>query len=113
MTRNRESRHGAFVDTSSHAGHYTKLKKTTLTIGASAFLLTEIARSFYRPYIYANDITYWVVADTIGNSLGTVDVIVTIMFGILSIVVYAKTLSCFGESSTPDDGTTRTQTKFE
>lgn len=35
-------------------------------------MLTELARSFYRSLIYANDIDDWVVADTIGNSLGTV-----------------------------------------
>ena len=137
---------------------YTKLKKATLTIGASAFFLTEMARSFYRPYIYANDINDWVVADAIGNSLGTVtavfmiltmsgrgtswdwrlvalviagligyeilnfignhpfdvnDVIATIVFGSLSIIVYAKILSCFGETSTPDEGATPTRPKLE
>jgi L-rhamnose isomerase len=58
---------------------YTTLKKITLTIGASAFFLTEMARSFYRPYIYANDIDDWVIADTIGNSLGTVAAVFMIL----------------------------------
>ena len=125
---------------------YTTLKKITLTIGASAFFLTEMGRSFYRPYIYANEIDDWVVADTIGNSLGTVtaifmiltmsgrgtnrdwrlvgmviagligyemlnlvgdrsfdvnDVVATIVFGSLSIVVYARILSEFGASTSP------------
>ena len=51
---------------------YTTLKKITLGIGISAYFVTEMARSFYRPYIYANNIDDWVIADTIGNSLGTV-----------------------------------------
>jgi L-rhamnose isomerase len=58
---------------------YTRLKKITLSIGVSAFFLTEMARSFYRPYIYANDIDDWVVADTIGNSLGTVAAVFMIL----------------------------------
>ena len=58
---------------------YTTLKKLTLAIGISAFFLTEMARSFYRPYIYANDIDDWVIADTIGNSLGTVAAIFMIL----------------------------------
>jgi len=33
---------------------YTTLKKITLAIGISAYFLTELARSFYRPYIYSN-----------------------------------------------------------
>ncbi|MDJ0919160.1 MAG: hypothetical protein QNJ05_15485 [Woeseiaceae bacterium] len=58
---------------------YTTLKKWTLGIGITAFFLTEMARSFYRPYIYANDINDWVIADTIGNSLGTVAAIFMIL----------------------------------
>jgi len=60
-------------------GDYTTLKKITLAIGVSAFFLTEMARSFYRPYIYANDIDDWVVADTVGNSLGTVAAVFMIL----------------------------------
>ena len=129
-------------------GGYTTLKKITLAIGASAFFLTEMARSFYRPWIYANDIDDWVVADTIGNSLGTVtavfmiltmsgrgtswdwrlvgiviagligyetlnlfgdhpfdqnDVIATLIFGLISIVVYARILARFGSPAMPCD----------
>jgi L-rhamnose isomerase len=131
---------------------YTPLKKITLTIGASAFFLTEMARSFYRPYIYANDINDWVVADTIGNSLGTVaaifmiltmsgrgtswdwrlvgmviaglvgyemlnllgdhpfdvnDVVATIVFGCISIVVYARILTHCGASTSRREVSTR------
>jgi len=128
-------------------GDYTALKKITLGIGASAFFLTEMARSFYRPYIYANDIDDWVVADTIGNSLGTIaavfmiltmsgrgttwdwrlvamviagligyellnfasdhpfdvnDVVATLIFGGISVVVYARILAHYGEP--PESG---------
>ncbi len=58
---------------------YNTLKKITLGIGISAYFLTEMARSFYRPYIYANNIDDWVVADTIGNSLGTVTAVFMIL----------------------------------
>jgi len=58
---------------------WTQLKKVTFGIGITAFFLTEMARSFYRPYVYANDIDDWVVADTIGNSLGAVTAIFMIL----------------------------------
>ncbi len=58
---------------------YTTLKKWTLGIGISAYFLTEMARSFYRPYIYANDINDCFIADTVGNSLGTVTAIFMII----------------------------------
>lgn len=58
---------------------YTALKKLTLGIGISAYFVTEIARSFYRPYVYANDINDWAIADTIGNSFGTVTAIFMIL----------------------------------
>lgn len=60
-------------------GAYSTLKKQTLGIGISAFFLTEMGRSFYRPYIYANDIDDWVIADTLGNSLGTMTAIFMII----------------------------------
>jgi hypothetical protein len=62
---------------------YTTLKKATLGIGISAYFVTEMARSFYRPYIYANEIDDWVIADTIGNSFGTI----TAVFMILTMSV--------------------------
>ena len=58
---------------------YTSLKKITLGVGISAYFLTEMARSFYRPYVYANDIEDWVVADPIGNSVGTVTAVFMIL----------------------------------
>lgn len=39
------------------------------------FVLTEIGRFKYRPYIYSNDIFDFWIADTIGNFTGTIAVI--------------------------------------
>ena len=58
---------------------YSRLKKTTFGIGISAYFLTEMARSFYRPYVYAHDINDWFIADTIGNSLGTITAVFMIL----------------------------------
>ena len=58
---------------------YSRLKRITYSIGISAYFLTEISRSFYRPYIYANDISDWVIAETIGNSFGTVTAVFMIL----------------------------------
>ena len=41
--------------------------------------ITELGRSFYRPYIYANKIDDYFIADTIGNSFGTVTAIFMIL----------------------------------
>lgn len=60
-------------------GEYTRHKRTTLAIGITAFFFTEMARSFYRPYIYAHNINDGFIADTIGNSLGTVTAIFMIL----------------------------------
>ena len=52
---------------------FTKERIINLTIGFSAVLIYEfIARPFYRPYIYKNNINDFHLADTIGNSLGTI-----------------------------------------
>ena len=57
----------------------TALKKITLFIGITAFSITELGRSFYRPYIYANKINDYFIADTIGNSFGTITAIFMIL----------------------------------
>ncbi|MEK7727763.1 MAG: hypothetical protein AAB354_05075 [candidate division KSB1 bacterium] len=43
-----------------------------MAIGISAILLYELARAYYRPFIYARAINDFHIADTLGNSLGTV-----------------------------------------
>ena len=57
----------------------TPLKKRTLFIGITAFAITELGRSFYRPYIYSNKIDDFFIADTIGNSFGTMTAIFMIL----------------------------------
>ena len=52
------------------------LKKNTLRIAyvlafVVCFIATEIGRKVYRPYVCHNHIDDWGIADTIGNSLGT------------------------------------------
>jgi hypothetical protein len=62
----------------------TKYKVINLTIGISALLIYEfIGLPIYRPYIYANNINDFHIADTLGNSLGTVTTIF-ILLGLLS-----------------------------
>jgi hypothetical protein len=51
----------------------TRIRIINLAIGASAVLIYEfVARPIYRPYIYKNNINDFHLADTIGNSLGTI-----------------------------------------
>ena len=57
----------------------TSLKKITLSIGITAYAITELSRSFYRPYIYTNRINDYFIADTIGNSFGTIAAIFMIL----------------------------------
>jgi hypothetical protein len=52
---------------------FTKERIINLTVGLTAVLIYEfIARPIYRPYIYRNNINDFHVADTIGNTLGTI-----------------------------------------
>jgi hypothetical protein len=51
----------------------TKERIINLAVGLTAVLIYEfIARPIYRPYIYRNNINDFHVADTIGNTLGTI-----------------------------------------
>ena len=122
----------------------TSLKKITLSIAVTAFSITELGRSFYRPYIYANNIHDYHIADTIGNSFGTMtaifmvitisgkgtnndwrifliiiigllayellnltgktaidinDMIATVVFGIISALIYFFSLRIYGENN--------------
>jgi hypothetical protein len=44
-------------------------------IFALMFVITEIGRKIYRPYIYSNDIFDFWIADTIGNFTGTIAIV--------------------------------------
>ena len=55
---------------------FTKYKAINFTIGITALLIYEfIGRPIYRPYIYFHDLYDFHVADTLGNSFGTVTTI--------------------------------------
>lgn len=52
---------------------FTWERMINLTIGLAAILILEfVARPIYRPYIYRNNINDFHLADTIGNTLGTI-----------------------------------------
>ncbi len=52
-----------------------RLKRIYFTIFIITFIIAEIGRNFYRPYIYRNNINDFGFADSIGNSLGTIAII--------------------------------------
>lgn len=54
-----------------HTGRFERTRAWTLTAGFGFFVLTEVGRSFYRPYAYAHHPDKPMIANTIGNSLGT------------------------------------------
>jgi hypothetical protein len=62
-----------------------------LLVGLGALLLTEVGREVYRPFIYARNLYDFHIADTLGNSIGTV----TTVFVMLAI---------FGRDRKFDDG---------
>jgi hypothetical protein len=50
------------------------------SIGIAALIIYEfIARPYYRPYIYQHHINDFHIADTLGNSLGTIATIYTLI----------------------------------
>ena len=55
---------------------FTKYKAINFAIGFSALLIYEfVGRSIYRPYIYTNKINDFHIADTLGNTFGTLPTI--------------------------------------
>ena len=50
----------------------SKRRMINMAIGLSAVLLCEVARAYYRPFIYSNELNDFHIADTLGNSFGTV-----------------------------------------
>ena len=53
----------------------TKKRISFFLIFVLMFVVTEIGRRVYRPYIYANDIFDFWIADTIGNLTGTITIV--------------------------------------
>ncbi|MBC7878127.1 MAG: hypothetical protein H7Y59_13235 [Anaerolineales bacterium] len=50
----------------------SKRRAINLFIGLSAVVIYEVMRAYYRPFIYTNGINDFYIADTLGNSLGTI-----------------------------------------
>ena len=50
----------------------SKRRMTLLAIGLSAVGIYEAARAWYRPFVYSQGLNDFHVADTLGNSLGTI-----------------------------------------
>lgn len=71
---------------------FTKEKIIFLSLGLSALLIYEfIASPIYRPYIYSHNIYDFHIADTIGNSIGTMATV----FLFIGLVGYSKIQSIF------------------
>jgi glycopeptide antibiotics resistance protein len=52
---------------------FSRARGINLAVGVTALLIYEFfARPIYRPYIYSHKINDFHIADTIGNSLGTI-----------------------------------------
>lgn len=68
---------------------FTRYKLVNLAIGVSALLFYELlGRPVYRPYIYSHKIYDYHLADTLGNSLGTIAAI----FIFLAIFTSSKSI---------------------
>ena len=50
----------------------SKRRVINLVVGIATLLMYEIARYYYRPFIYSNGINDFYIADTLGNSFGTI-----------------------------------------
>jgi hypothetical protein len=98
---------------------FTKQKAIYFAFGMSALLFYEfVARPYYRPYIYKNNINDFHIADTLGNSLGTIATIFGFLFLLggekkrdrfliktvtISLVVYEVTHPLLGKPIDPWD----------
>ena len=92
---------------------FTKYKAINFAIGISALLIYEfIGRPIYRPYIYNNQINDFHIADTLGNTFGTLPTLFfltailsndttkgnyLIKLGTFSVVVYELIHPLFGK----------------
>lgn len=67
---------------------FTRYKAINFGIGILALLIYEfIGRPIYRPYIYANNINDFHIADTLGNTLGTLTTIFLLIVFLTSNIV--------------------------
>ena len=56
-----------------------RCRAMNLLVGLGALVLTEVGRHVYRPFIYRRGIDDFHIADTLGNSLGTVATIFVLL----------------------------------
>ncbi len=61
---------------------WNRLRNAYVLVFLLSFVITEIGRDIYRPYIYKNDLNDFGIADTMGNHLGAV----TLVFFILAVM---------------------------
>lgn len=97
---------------------YSRRRVINMAIGITAVLLCEAARAYYRPFIYSNEINDFHIADTLGNSLGTVGAVFVFLslLGrssvqdhflvrtvVISVLVYELAHPLLGKSADPWD----------
>ena len=59
-------------------GRLDRARAWSLVLGLAFFGLTELGRNFFRPFIYVNHPDHPMIANTIGNSLGTLAAVFTV-----------------------------------
>ncbi len=63
------------------AWRFTRVRRFDLLVALISIALYEfVARPYYRPYIYSHGINDFHIADTIGNTLGTLATVFTFLF---------------------------------
>ena len=63
------------------AWRFTRARRFDLLVTLISIALYEfVARPYYRPYIYSQGINDFHIADTIGNTLGTLATVFTFLF---------------------------------
>ena len=65
-----------------------------LAVGLAALALTELARTYYRPFVRTRGLSDFHLADTLGNSLGTVTTVLILLavFGAANLRTTASSL---------------------
>jgi len=56
-----------------------RFRLKNLAVGAAGLAITEAGREFYRPWVYSQGIADWGIADTLGNSFGTLTAVFVIV----------------------------------
>ena len=64
-----------FLFTKERIFKHSPMRGLYFLMGGLFFVLTEVGRNVYRPYIYQNSIPDYGLADVVGNLLGTVTII--------------------------------------